>query len=428
MIRFSRSQKCLTALLLTLYGGTAAIAQQPTTRPTAMKPAPAPAITVSPASGVVAVGEAVTWTLDKPAGGAAICYRVQDNDFKVISSGEVPADGGVRATFDHPGWMTIEFRSLKPESKLIGMAGAIVEPEKMVSTIDAPADFEAFWKNQLAESAKLPLNAVVTPGESGKAGIDYAELVLDNVGGKHTRAHIARPSGAEKLPALVIFQWAGVYQIPKTFATDRAGRGWLVMVVNPHDLPMNESKAFYDAQGQGALKNYTGFGGGDPKTSYFRTMFVGDYRAMDYLTSRPDWDGKTLVVQGASQGGMQSVAMAALYPNATAMMVGVPAGCDTLGETVGHAVGFPNWGKYGDAAYKTASLNTGRYYDPVNFAPMVKAPSLVCFGLRDQTSPPPGVLALYHKLAGPKEWIINPNSIHTDPQPLFEKRVAEWID
>ena len=42
----------------------------------------------------------------------------------------------------------------------------------------------------------------------------------------------------------------------------------------------------------------------------------------------PDWDGKTLIVTGASQGGLQSFATAALCPQVTEVLTMVPAGCD----------------------------------------------------------------------------------------------------
>jgi len=58
----------------------------------------------------------------------------------------------------------------------------------------------------------------------------------------------------------------------------------------------------------------------DREKSYFLRMYLGCYRAVEYLASRPDWDGKTLVVMGTSQGGQQSIVTAGLNPRITAMM------------------------------------------------------------------------------------------------------------
>jgi len=39
-------------------------------------------------------------------------------------------------------------------------------------------------------------------------------------------------------------------------------------------------------------------------------MYLRDSRAIDYIASRPDWDGKTIVVMGTSMGGHQSLVAA----------------------------------------------------------------------------------------------------------------------
>jgi hypothetical protein len=51
--------------------------------------------------------------------------------------------------------------------------------------------------------------------------------------------------------------------------------------------------------------------------SYFPRMYLSCYRAAEYLTQRPDWDGRTLVVMGTSMGGQQAIVTAALYPKVT---------------------------------------------------------------------------------------------------------------
>jgi len=55
-------------------------------------------------------------------------------------------------------------------------------------------------------------------------------------------------------------------------------------------------------------------------------MYLADYRAVEYLASRPDWTAKTLVVMGTSMGGQQSLAVAGLNPKITHLIVNEPAG------------------------------------------------------------------------------------------------------
>ena len=97
------------------------------------------------------------------------------------------------------------------------------------------------------------------------------------------------------------------------------------------------------------------------------TEALRDYRAVDYIASRPDWDGKTLVVMGTSMGGQQSLCVAGLHPKVTHVIVNEPAGCDTNGPLARPAIRlsvFP--------LDHPKIMETALYFDAVNFAPRIK--------------------------------------------------------
>src|SRR5438552_976599 len=121
-------------------------------------------------------------------------------------------------------------------------------------------------------------------------------------------------------------------------------------------------------------------------------MYLGDYRAAEYLASRPDWDGRTLVVMGTSMGGQQAFAVAGLNPRITALIANVPAACDLLGPLSGRAAPYPNWDVDRADVRRTAG-----YFDAVHFAPRIRARALVSMGFIDETTPPAGIWA-----AGPR--------------------------
>ena len=74
-------------------------------------------------------------------------------------------------------------------------------------------------------------------------------------------------------------------------------------------------------------RDYQAVGNTDRETSYFLNMYLRDSRALDYLLTRPDWDGKTIVLTGGSMGGQQSLALAGLRPEKiSAVLVCVPGG------------------------------------------------------------------------------------------------------
>lgn len=140
---------------------------------------------------------------------------------------------------------------------------------------------------------------------------------------------------------MLIVQWAGVYPLQRSWVSDQAAEGWLVLNLNAHDLPIDEPEAFYREAANGPLKDYPSIGNDNRETSYFLRMYLSCYRGAQHLTERPDWDGRTLVVTGGSQGGLQSFVTAALHPKVSALMACVPAGCDLLGPIAGRKPGGP---------------------------------------------------------------------------------------
>ena len=198
-----------------------------------------------------------------------------------------------------------------------------------------------------------------------------------------------------------------------------------------HDLPIDEPAEFYQKQAAGPLRNYWEIGNDDRETSYFLRMYLSCYQALEYLRSRPDWDGKTLVVAGASQGGQQTLVAAALHPRVTAALAMVPAGCDMLGPTVGRTGGWPQWYDCIQGKDPAKVREASRYYDVVNFAPRIKCPVLVGYGLIDETCPPEGIQAAVNAISTPKEVIPLPQGEHLEQdgshQAYYERLNEAWL-
>jgi cephalosporin-C deacetylase len=393
-------------------------------------PCAAQQLVVSPdkPSGVYAAGDTVRWTIAwrRDAAPPAARYVMKSGGLKEVVRGDVTFAGNVatlESKFDAPGTMLVEveWEPKTPGNRASG--GAVADPEKITPAAAEPADFDAFWKAKLDELAKVPPNAKLRPADGGKAGVEYAKITLDNIRGTHVNGQIARPAkgggagagAGEKFPALLIVQWAGVYPLQKAWVADRAADGWLALNILPHDLPIDEPESFYKEQFAGPLKNYWAIGNDDRETSYYLRMYLSCVRALEYLKGRPDWDGRTLVVVGTSQGGQQALVTAGLQPaGVTAVLPFLPAACDMLAPDVGRASGFPNW--YTQVHGKDAKRvrDASRYYDPVNFARRIKCPVLIGLALKDDLAPPGSVLAAANVINAPKEVIILPTAGHQD--------------
>lgn len=115
-------------------------------------------------------------------------------------------------------------------------------------------------------------------------------------------------------------------------------------------------------------------------------MYLGAYRAVEYLATRPDWDGRTIVVMGTSMGGQQSFATAGLNPRVTALLVHVPAGADVTARLHGRAPSYPNWD-----VTRPEVRATARYFDTANFASRITARALVAMGFIDDVATPAGI-------------------------------------
>ncbi|MGA2031341.1 MAG: acetylxylan esterase [Thermoguttaceae bacterium] len=157
-------------------------------------------------------------------------------------------------------------------------------------------------------------------------------------------------------------------------------------------------------------------------------MFLGCYRAADYLVRHPDWDGKTLLVFGVSQGGYQSLVTAALHPQITAMMAIAPGGCDITGPLAGRGDSFPSllsgWPR---PANQQAIMEAGRYFDVVNFAPRIKCPAFVSVGLIDAVCRPTGIYAAFNQVPGRKELLVLPDAPHDGAgHPRCQARMRAW--
>jgi cephalosporin-C deacetylase-like acetyl esterase len=418
------------SLILALVGAVPAFAQLPTFAP-------------DHPSGIYAAGERVGWTVDLVAGGAAptsYVYTIRRNGGDVISSGSFDLSKGqarIETTLSEPAMVLVEVKPASPDSKFGNrstggpgrlLLGAAVDPTGIRPAEPKPADFDAFWAGKLEQLARVPMAPVITPGESGKPGIEWSTVRLNNVRGAHVYGQLARPTGEGKHPALVIFQWASPpYPLQKAWVTDRAAEGWLVLNVEPHDVPADMPQAFYDAL-PAIIKNYSTIGQLSRDESYFLRMYLGDYRAVEYLASRPDWDGKTMVVMGTSMGGQQSFATAGLNSRVNGLIVEVPAGADVTATLHGRAPSYPNWN-----VSRAEILQTARYFDATNFASRITAKSLVAMGFIDATATPAGIWSVFNQIQGPKEaapMIDAPhNNYATAKQQLpYTTRSAAWLD
>ncbi len=378
--------------------------------------------------GIYSIGEEAGWTVTPGAAATGkVSYVVKRNNQEVVKTGEIDLASG-KATIDidarEPEML---YMLLSIDGKAGQTFGAAIAPEKLKPSLNRPNDFDAFWRSKIAQLEAVPENPVLTPGESGKPDVDYATIRMDHVNGTHVYGQIAKPSKPGKYPALLILQWASPpYRLWSPWVADRAAEGWLTLNIEPHDVLPTEPQAYYNGL-PAALKSYQSINQEDRDRSYFVEMYLRDYRAVDYLTHRSDWDGKTLVVMGTSMGGQQSLAVAGLHPKVTHVIVEEPAGCDLNGFAHGRQVGYPFFPNNNPKV-----LETAQYVDCVNFASHIKATCLVAMGFTDTIAPPVGIWTAFNQIRGPKEAAPMVDAPHNntatpEQQRPYTDRAKQWL-
>jgi cephalosporin-C deacetylase-like acetyl esterase len=407
-------------LILGLVGGDAEVAVR---------------VTPDRAGGVYEPGSKVVWTVESKDL-SKVSYQVKVGGLTVSSQGDLELKDGkatVEATRPDPGVLILEVRG----KDVTAIGAAAFAPEKIAPSSPAPEDFDAFWKQKLEELAAVPANVQLTAAESGSADVEYFKLTMDNIRGRKIRGQLARPKGRSGLPGLLQVQWAGVYGLPREWVTGHARAGWLAMNISAHDLPIDEKPEFYGEKAKKELEDYPGIGNEDRETSYFLPMFLSCFRAAEELTKLKEWNGKTLVVHGGSQGGYQAIVTAGLHPAVTGFAANVPAGCDHTGKAAGRAPGWPYWASRSwkpsekDPTRKRgekAMLEASRYFDAMNFAPRAKGAGLIGVGLIDTVCPAEGVFATVNRLAGPKKVVVMPLADHSRDHKAYYAEFGPFLE
>lgn len=358
-------------------------------------------------------------------------WKLTKDNYSTLSEGVADLQNGavkVSAKLDEPGFVQCRVTY----GKEVKVAAAGVDPTLIQPSMPVPDDFDAFWNGQKRQLAQIPVNARLTPvPQRSTDTIEVFDLKADAVGEAPVSGYYLRPAGAKpkSLPAILTVHGAGVNSAgANTGAGGWASQGMMALDINAHGLPNGESKEYYkDLYASPRFKGYPYFGRESRESSYFVGMFLRVIRAIDFLTAQPEWDGKTLVVYGTSQGGFQAIAAAALDSRVSFFVAGVPAGCDHTGMKANRISGWPKLVPVGaDGKPNEKILQASRYIDCMNFATRIKVPGYFTVGFIDTTCPPTSVYAMYNNLKSEKQ-IFNDIKAKHENTPAATQRMRRAV-
>lgn len=391
-------------------------------------------ITTDRSSGIYSLQDSVTWTI-KTEGegleGAKFSYWIREGGLTGGSPGldkaEILPSQINLPPPPVPCWKLLEVQALTKDGRTIrALSGALFAPESIKPAAARPMDFDQFWNDKVKQLRQTPPRPSIEKQESGREGVDYELVTLEGWKGAKVYGQLAKPAKEGRFPAILVVQWAGVYGLERAWAVDRAADGWLTLNIQAHELPVTGAKAFFDQQSSGPLKNYPSIGADSRETSYFLRMYLSCVRAADYLASRPEWNGKVMVVTGGSQGGLQALVTAALHPKITGALASVPAGCDQSSLQAQRSPGWPMWPWFAQGPRADEIKATAPYFDVVNFAKRISCPVLVGIGGIDTVCPPPGIYAAMNQVTSQKEIVYMPLADHMGNHGAYYQRNTAW--
>lgn len=366
-------------------------------------------------------------------------YSIGDDMLQPDKHGSVKLKNG-RAVINMGTKKTPGFRDMKLSVSLDGKTyehhikvGFSVD--KIKPYTQEPQDFRSFWQKNVEELKQVPMSYTKELYKdycTDKIDCYLVKLQIDNMG--HSMyGFLFYPKNAQpdKHPVVLCPPGAGIKTIKDPMRNKYyAENGFVRFEVEIHGLDPRISsetfgeisRAFNDRNG-GYLAN----GLENKDIYYMKHVYVGLVRCIDFLTSLPEWDGKNVAVQGGSQGGALSIIAAGLDSRVTQCVANHPALSDMAGYAAkGGTGGYPHFCRQPQILSNKDCLNTLAYFDVVNFARYVKAPTYLTWGYNDVTCPPTTSYAVWNTLKCTKESLLTPINEHWTTTETNHGQM-EWI-
>ena len=308
-----------------------------------------------------------------------------------------------------------------------GGAGAEIDS---LESHPEPSDFDAFWASQAERLARVPIKADRVETDCPNPRVRRWAVRIDCAGLRPVTGYLSIPKEAEngkKFPCkLETHGYSGDAFLPNK--PGGAPDNMIVLNINAHGLKLPEFGATeadrkalrWEARSHDRTYAFDPKQNEDPEIAYFNGMVLRVKRALQYLKTLPEWDGKELQASGGSQGGLQTIWAAGCGEGVTLASSSITWCCDMFmnDARLAKKVAADGW-------YIQWTDAMG-YYDPVNFARRIPDTCKVVIpraGLGDYCCPPMGLAKLWNNISVPRKqitWVQG--SQHGYVPPAYEGR------
>ncbi len=366
-----------------------------------------------------------------PVTDAKIHYEISEDMLAPVKKGDMVLKDGTTVitgyTMKKAGflrcrvWATVNGRKYE-ECATAGFDIDRIEPKTVM-----PDDFVEFWEKAIAANRQIEMLPELTlvPGKCTSEVNVYSASFQNFRKGSRIYGTLCVPVRHEgKCPAILIVPGAGC-RSRKGFY-DEAKKGFVTFEIGIHGIPtVLPDESLYTDLKNGSLLNYQ-YAGLDDKDNYFyKRVFLGCARAIDFLAALDFVDENRIGVTGGSQGGALTITTAWLNPKVKCAAAFYPAMCDLTGYLYDQGNAWPYMFRNKKLA-TPERLETVKYYDVVNFARRLTVPVFFSFGYNDMTCCPTSVVGAYNVIRSPKTRMIVPQSRHYTYPEQWKAR-SEWM-
>ncbi len=363
-----------------------------------------------------------------PLDGIQVNYSIQPELMESWDEGTLTLKKGVASVkakaFNEPGFLRCR-ASVEVDGKTYSSyATAGFSPDEIQPTTTLPADFENFWNSAKADLAKIPIKPVMTlMPERSTDKVDVYHVSIDNIKGK-IYGILSMPKAEGKYPALLHVPGAGIR--PYSGDVWNAAKGIITFQIGIHGIPVNLDPSVYNDLRSGALDGYWHSNLDNKDNYYFKRVYLGCVRAVDFLESLEQFNGSDIAVTGGSQGGALSIITAGLDDRIDFLAAFYPALADLTGYIYERAGGWPHLFR-NEATNMTQKVETSKYFDVVNFARFVKVPGWYSWGYNDNVCPPTSMHAAFNVISAEKDLHVFQETAHWS-FPEQQQLRTEWLE
>lgn len=340
----------------------------------------------------------------------SVTYQIGPEKMASVLSGELGSSEGKLkgTTMNKAGFLRCVVHAIVDGKRYKGLATAAFEPEKIEPTVPFPQDFERFWKEAITNARKIELDPILE--ELPEKSTDKTKVYMVSFQNERKNSRIygilTVPRKDGKFPAILEVPGAGIraHHGNYEFVDDDI----ITLQIGIHGIPVNLDDRVYNNLANGSLLDYPFINLDSKRHYYYRRVYLGCVKAVDFIFSLPEFDQENIAVSGGSQGGALSIVTAALEPRIKYLRCHYPAICDLTGYLHSRAGGWPHLLIEHNAKRNNTDqkLETISYYDVVNFARILHTPGFYSWGFNDEVCPPTSMYAAYNSIQAPKELFL----------------------